>query len=134
MKSIKPGRGPSAMGAIGSAVAAVFGFFWTIGTVTMGAPIFFSLFGILFVIMAIVQGVYNYKNATNKNRYSLYDITDDAEEKDPLQELLYKGEDTPNKEDNNTSNDSEQVNYCPYCGNKAKENFKFCKKCGEKLS
>ena len=30
MKSIKPGRGPSAMGAMGSAFAVIFGIFWTI--------------------------------------------------------------------------------------------------------
>ena len=133
MKSIKPGRGPSAMGAMGSVGIAVFGVIWTIGALTMGAPIIFPLFGILFVIIAIAQAIYNYKNATSKNRYSLYDITDSTEEKDPLQELLYKGEDTSHKEDQNTSNDPEQANYCPYCGNKANENFKFCKKCGEKL-
>lgn len=30
MKSIKPGRGPSAMGALGSIICVVFGIFWTI--------------------------------------------------------------------------------------------------------
>lgn len=41
MKSIKPGRGPSAMGAAGSIIAAVFGLIWTGAAVSMGAPIFF---------------------------------------------------------------------------------------------
>ena len=48
MKSIKPGRGPSAMGAMGSIVAAVFGLIWTGAAVSMGAPIFFPLFGVVF--------------------------------------------------------------------------------------
>ena len=37
MKSIKPGRGPSMMGGVGSVIAAIFGVFWTIGAVQMGA-------------------------------------------------------------------------------------------------
>ena len=76
MKSIKPGRGPSAMGAMGSIVAAVFGLIWTGAAVSMGAPIFFPLFGVVFVIMGIVQAVYNFKNATSENRYSEFDIVD----------------------------------------------------------
>ena len=64
MKSIKPGRGPSAMGAMGSIIAVIFGIFWTIAAASMGAPFFFPLFGVLFIIMGIVQAVYNFKNAT----------------------------------------------------------------------
>ena len=40
MRSIKPGRGPSAMGAVGSAAIGVFGIFWTISAANMGAPVF----------------------------------------------------------------------------------------------
>ena len=42
MKSIKPGRGPSAMGAMGSIIAVIFGIFWTIAAASMGAPFFIS--------------------------------------------------------------------------------------------
>lgn len=45
MKSIKPGRGPSMMGAFGSAAVTVFGILWTIMAMSMGAPIFFACFG-----------------------------------------------------------------------------------------
>ena len=45
MKHIKPGRGPSAMGALGSVIAVVFGIFWTVSAASMGAPISFSIFG-----------------------------------------------------------------------------------------
>ena len=67
MKHIKPGRGPSAMGALGSVIAVVFGIFWTVSAASMGAPISFSIFGVLFVIVGIVQVVYNFKNAAGKN-------------------------------------------------------------------
>ncbi len=40
MKSIKPGRGPSMMSGIAGIGAVVFGIFWTIMAVQMGAPIF----------------------------------------------------------------------------------------------
>jgi hypothetical protein len=49
---------PSAGVAIfGSAFAAVFGVFWTIFALSIRAPIFFCLFGVLFVVMAIVAGI-----------------------------------------------------------------------------
>ena len=86
MRSIKPGRGPSGMGALGSIIAVIFGIFWTIMAVSMGAPVFFPIFGILFVILGIVQAVYHFKNATGKNRYSAFDITEEGEEPDPLEE------------------------------------------------
>ena len=61
MKSVKPGRGPSAMGAVGSVIVVIFGIFWTITAASMGAPFFFPLFGVLFVILGIVQAVYHFK-------------------------------------------------------------------------
>ena len=51
-----------------------------------GRPFFFPLFGVVFIIMGIVQAVYHFKNATSKNRYSAFDITDAHEETDPLNE------------------------------------------------
>ena len=66
MKSIKPGRGPSAMGAMGSVVAIIFGIFWTIMAASMGAPVFFPIFGVIFVLLGVVQAVYHFKNATGK--------------------------------------------------------------------
>ena len=118
MKSIKPGRGPSAMGAMGSVIAVVFGIFWTITAASMGAPIMFPVFGVLFIGMGIVQGIYHYKNATGKNRFSTFDITDESEERDPLEDLVRGKENS----------------FCPYCGTKADEDHQFCSKCGKKLS
>lgn len=65
--------------------------FWTIMAfvITQDSPFpvvgsIFPLFGVVFVIIGIAQGVYHYKNATGKERMSLYDITDASEEGDPL--------------------------------------------------
>ena len=57
MKSIKPGRGPSMMGGFMGIVVALFGVFWTIIAVSMGAGLM-GIFGIIFVVVAIVQAVY----------------------------------------------------------------------------
>ncbi len=129
MKSIKPGRGPSGMNAIGSLAAVVVGIIWTIAAVNMDAPAFFPLFGILFVILGVVQLVYHYKNATGENRYSLFDITDESEERDPLNERFGKGRaadaaaDAPKKADG----------FCPYCGKSVEGDYEFCPKCGRQL-
>lgn len=160
MKSIKPGRAPSMMNAFGSAAAAVFGVFWTIMAVSMGAPIFFALFGVIFVVLGIVQAVYNYKNATGKDRFSTFDITDDSEEADPLDEYFGKkaaersgyhvpagtgaGFNRNVTQDNRASVDTNAaananagINadaFCPYCGAETEKDYLYCKKCGRKLS
>lgn len=131
MKSIKPGRGPSAMGFFGSIIAVVFGIFWTIMASSIGAPAFFPIFGILFIIMGIIQAVYNFKNATGKNRYSTFDITSDDEETDPLNEMF--GNSNYNKIKSINNIDNTDTNFCPYCGTKADDDYKFCRKCGKSL-
>jgi hypothetical protein len=133
MKSIKPGRGPSAMGAMGSVIAVVFGIFWTITAASMGAPIMFPVFGVLFIGMGIVQGFYHYKNATGKNRFSTFDITDESEERDPLEDLV-RGRENKEAGVSRDLDESENGNrFCPYCGTKVEEAFQFCSKCGKKL-
>ena len=83
MKSIKPGRGPSFMGGVMSILVGLFGVVWTVVAASAGGG-FFALFGIIFIAVAVVQAIYNFKNATGKNRYSAFDITDSSEEPDPL--------------------------------------------------
>ncbi len=122
MKSIKPGRGPSGMGAFAGVIAALFGVFWLIIAVNMGAFIMIP-FGLLFIAMAIGTTIYNYKNATGKNRYSEFDIVDENEEPDPLNSRF--GAPNENKESGKK--------FCPYCGTKAEEGHKFCGNCGSKL-
>ena len=124
MKHIKPGRGPSMMGGIMAIFAAVFGLFWMGMAASIGAGPF-ALFGLFFIAIAISSAVYNFKNATQKNRYSMYDITSSEEEPDPLNEHF--GEDEPRAQ---TSADSR---FCPYCGTALQEDFVFCNICGKKL-
>ena len=114
MKHIKPGRGPSAMGALGSVIAVVFGIFWTVSAASMGAPISFSIFGVLFVIVGIVQAVYNFKN---------------EDEPDPLNQRF--GGQPPEAVD--TSGPEGPLRYCPYCGAKLGDSYTFCGHCGKRL-
>ena len=130
MKSIKPGRGPSMMGGVVSVAIGIFGIIWTIGAGSIGGGLF-ALFGVVFVVIAVVNAVYNFKNATNKNRYSTFDIVDDSEEPDPLNERFggtsYEGEQTYKSEESGGSE------FCPYCGADVENDFAFCNKCGKKL-
>lgn len=132
MKSIKPGRGPSMMGGFGSIFSIVFGIFWTVlaASMTKGLGligVIFPLFGVLFIIIGIFNAVYNFKNATGKNRYSSFDITDDHEEPDPLNQYFGdKPEHTPDAASTGSS-------FCPYCGAPVQDDFAFCRKCGKAL-
>ena len=131
MKSIKPGRGPSFMGGIGAVFAALFGVFWTIMAVSMGA-VFMAPFGLIFIGIAVVQATYNFKNATGENRYSAFDIVDGTEEIDPFNERFgpSKSASTESFESAGFDVDSE---FCPYCGVKVSKEFEFCHKCGKRL-
>ena len=127
MKSVKPGRGPSAMGAVGSVIAVIFGIFWNITAVSMGAPFFFPLFGVLFIILGVVQAVYHFKNATGENRYSSFDIVEDDEEPDPLNARFG---DAPR---DGPAPEVGDFRFCPYCGAKLGADFTYCGTCGRKL-
>lgn len=135
MKSIKPGRGPSMMNAIGSAAAAIFGVIWTLSAISMGAPIFFALFGVVFVLLGIGQAVYNYKNATGENRFSEYDITSSSEESDPLNDYFGRSRQDSSyiSQSNETPADGEGKRFCPYCGSEVEPQYLYCSKCGKKL-
>lgn len=133
MKSIKPGRGPSMMQGIVGIFVALFGVFWTIAAASMGGGLF-AVFGIFFVIMAIVQAVYNLKNATGENRYSVFDITDGHEEPDPFQ-IKYGSADDRKEErtaDQTIYADADS-SFCPYCGTKVEDDYAYCHKCGKRL-
>ena len=127
MKSIKPGRGPSGMGAFSAVCAAIFGVFWCIVAASMGA--FFMIpFGIIFIVICIANAVYNHKNATGKNRYSEFDIVDENEEEDPLNARYGEKRETGA---NQTYTGGK--NFCPYCGTKSEGDHKFCGNCGKRL-
>lgn len=122
MKSIKPGRGPSFMGGINGIFGCIFAVIWTISAYKLGAPVFFCLFGIVFICLALAGTVYNFYNAKSKNRFSSFDITDHNEEPDILNSRYIN---------NNPSSSGSR--FCPYCGAPAETDFEFCNKCGKKL-
>lgn len=126
MKSVKRGRGPSFMGGIMSIAMGLFGLLWTILVASSGGGLF-ALFGLIFIGIAVFNAIYNFKNATGKNRYSEYDITDENEESDPWDEHFGNNEKTEIPEQN------KKGRYCPYCGAKAESDFRFCADCGREL-
>jgi hypothetical protein len=135
MYGVKPGRGPSLMGGIGGIAVAVFGVFWTVMAASIGAPPFFALFGVVFVVLAIGGAVYNFYNATSPNRMSEFDVTSADEEPDPIATALGHDRASP-------SADSDQATvgrrkfpgeFCPFCGAKVNDDFEFCPKCGKDI-
>ncbi|OPZ92075.1 MAG: hypothetical protein BWY74_01761 [Firmicutes bacterium ADurb.Bin419] len=126
---------------LGSIFAIIFGVFWTIMafSITSGSPFgiigtIFPLFGIIFVIMGVIQAVYNFQNATGKDRYSIYDITDSQEEGDPIDSWI-KGRNDEDEEIGSTQQSIESgANYCPYCGAQLKNEYSFCPICGKQIN
>lgn len=125
MKSIKPGRGPSMLSGIVGIFMIGFGVVWTAFASQVSGIV--ALFGVIWTGIAVVTTVYNFKNATGKNRYSAYDITDEHEEPDPLNERFGVPSSTE------TPKDEVENKFCPYCGNPLSEDFEYCNKCGKKL-
>ncbi len=125
MKHIKPGRGPSMMSGVVGIFMIGFGIIWTV--IAAQASGIFALFGVLWTCIAIAITVYNFKNATGKNRYSAYDITDSNEEPDPLNQRFGNS-----KESKPRQNDVDNK-FCPYCGTAVQGDFEFCNNCGKKL-
>ena len=124
MKSVKPGRGPSMQGGIIGLFMIGFGILWTI-LAASASPIF-ALFGVLWTGIAVVNTVYNFKNAKSKNRYSAFDIVDSHEEPDPLNRR-YGGEPEAPGPSGTTSR------FCPWCGRQTEREYEFCPGCGKKL-
>jgi hypothetical protein len=127
--SIKPGRGPSAFGAVGAVVVAAFGVLWTIFAIwlTADAPwpivrIIFPAFGVLFVVMAIAGAFYNTHNATQSNRFSTFDVVPTDSEPEPM---LGRDPAPPEERPNR---------FCTQCGGGLRPNDKFCGRCGTRVS
>lgn len=113
------------MGGVMSIVVAVFGIFWTVMAASIGAGPF-ALFGLVFIAVAVIQAVYHFKNATGKNRYSAFDITDGHEEPDPLNVRF-------GEQSEETASVDTDHRFCPYCGTAVASDFEFCNQCGKKL-
>ena len=101
MKSIKPGRGPSMMGGFVGIFMIGFGILWSV--IAAQASGIFAIFGVLWTCVAIGMTVYNFKNATGKNRHSTYDIVDSEEEPDPLNERFGNPQRKAQKKDDDAS-------------------------------
>ena len=129
MKSVKPGRGSSFMGGLASIFGIIFGIFWTIMAISIGAPFFFPLFGLLFIGIGVANAVYSFKNATGEQRYSEFDIVDSNEEPDPWNQRFRAQSEAPSA----SKEFNEGFAYCPYCGAKLGDGFAFCGKCGKPL-
>jgi hypothetical protein len=84
MYELKEGRGPSFMGGIACLVMVGFAICWVGLGMSIGAPIWFMLFGALFGVLGLVAAVYNFWAATATNRPDIFDVTTDKEEPDPL--------------------------------------------------
>lgn len=119
------------MNAVGSAAAVIFGIIWTALTFSMNAPVLFSMFGLVFVAIGVIQMVYHFKNATGKDRFSSFDITDEYDESDPLNEKFGRQSSAPPPEQQDC--EEENGNFCPYCGARVKPDYEFCKQCGKKI-
>lgn len=138
MYSIKPGRGPSLMGVVGGAAAVVIGIGWTVMAMRMGAPGFFALFGVVFVLVAVAGVVYNLANATQKNRMSSFDVTTGREEPDPIARALghaprEPGAGTTAAGGADREGDGPTPNFCPSCGAQLQPGDEYCRGCGRNV-
>lgn len=134
MYSIKPGRGPSLFGGIAGIAVAVLGVAWTVGALSMGAPPLFALFGVVFVILAIGGVIYNFYNATARNRMSQLDITAGREEDDPIARALGHSRGKSTDEPTQSSGRRRfEGRYCPFCRAEVRDEFDFCPQCGKDI-
>ncbi len=142
MKSVKPGRGPSGMNFLSDIGSIAFGVVWTIIALVMGLGtasaggfgligLVLPLFGVIFIIQGVVRAMYHYKNATGRDRYSEFDITEDGEEGDPGQRWVKGGEPWDRPERSQPPRGG--AGFCPYCGAALQGDFRYCPKCGREL-
>ena len=128
MKSVKPGRGPSAMSAFGSLAAVLFGIIWT--CIAFSISPLFAMFGVIFVVLGIVQFFYHLHNTKSGDRFSVVDITEEHEETDSLNERFGRKNEGTTTE---TVPDDGEKHFCPYCGRKLDEEYRFCPGCGKEI-
>lgn len=128
MRSVKRGRGPSFMGGVMCVFMGLFGLLWTIIVGSSGGGVF-ALFGVIFILIAVVNAVYEFSNATRKNRFSDYDVTDGDEEPDPFNERFGGGGTSEKAE----TSDARKGRFCPWCGARADDGYAYCNQCGKKL-
>jgi hypothetical protein len=132
MYSVKPGRGPSLMGGIAAIAVAIGGVFWIILANGIGAPGFFTAFGVIFVLLVIIGAIYNFANAAGKERMSAFDVTTGDEEGDPVARAFGHGAPKTEKRGQPSAAGPRRFDgdFCPFCGHKLEGDFDYCPKCG----
>jgi len=122
------------MGGITSVFIAILGVVWINFASSMGAPELFTMFGGVFVLVAIGSAIYNFYNALARNRMSEYDVTDRNEEIDPIANRLGYGHiDKEQPIDRTESKRKYEGGFCPFCGAAVNNDFDFCPKCGKDI-
>lgn len=127
MYSVKPGRGPSAAGIFMGMVAALFGVIFTATAWSMGAPPFFTFFGIIFIVVALGSAAFHGYNAFARHRMSVYDITGPGQEPDPLDPSRRSPRSSPIRP---PLPGEHRPAFCSNCGAKLDEDDNFCSSCG----
>ncbi len=135
MKSIKRGRASSlTSGIVGIAMSIAF-----FGIATQVSSDFGEFAFVPMIMGLIVLGlsIGEIIGATRKNRFSEYDITDDGEEPDPLNQY-YGGQEQPTQNWQSPTSAPVQSgtvaqSYCPYCGTCVEQGFAYCPSCGKRL-
>lgn len=135
--SLKPGRGPSAMGAAVGVIFVLIGIGWTVGAIAitnsagMEAPIFirilFPLFGVAWTLIALVNVIYNASNATRTNRFSTIDVVEGDGEPDPLSP--YRPASSPVA--SSAASQPLSAGFCRHCGATLRGGDHFCGRCGK---
>jgi len=121
MRNNRPDKGPLLVQMLLSIFVLVFAVFWTI-LAASGAG-FMAIFGVFFIVIAIVRMVMLWRHATGRDRKD-FSVSGNEEEFDRFD----RGTETPK----GTRSNSDSA-YCPYCGAKVGADFTFCGGCGRKL-
>lgn len=135
MKSIKRGRASSlTSGIVGIAMSIAF-----FGIATQVSSDFGEFAFVPMIMGLIVLGVSIAEiiGATRKNRFSEYDIADDGEEPDPLNQY-YGGQAQSTQNWQSPTSAPAQPgtaaqSYCPYCGTRIEQGYAYCPSCGKRL-
>ena len=135
MYSIKPGRGPSFKGALGSVVTIVFGMAWIILASSGAWPGWMAIPGALLVLAAAGDFLYSLFNVVAKNRMSEIDIVKYGAEPDPIAAALGHIEKADSPAVAAPAGTKRKIAgaFCPFCGEKVQQDFAFCPKCGKDI-
>ena len=96
-----------------------FGIMWVSLTVQTPIP-FISVFGILFIVLAVVLGINMFRNAAVSGG--------DASASDVVPDCPWSVVRPPEPE-----GDGVEALYCPWCGTPVMDEHEFCRRCGKRI-